>query len=118
VPGTLLKDTKARGAGIALSWRMKYNQMGNAIVSKTSGGVMSKMVLDAETQERLKELKTPVELCDAAGETFGHFLPQKVYQEIIGTWASAQFTEEQVHAALQQTGGRPLADIWKDLGRS
>jgi hypothetical protein len=31
----------------------------------------------------------------------------------------ADFTDEEIEEAMKQTGqGRPLADIWKDLGRT
>ncbi len=78
---------------------------------------MSKIVLDTQTQILLNGLKAPVEVCDASGQTLGHFLPQKLYQELMRQFVRSQFTDEQVEQARQQTGGRPLAEIWKDLGR-
>ncbi len=79
---------------------------------------MNKIVLDAQTQVQLNGLKSQVEVCDPSGHTLGQFLPQKLYEELLRKCAASQFADEQVQQALQQTGGRSLADIWKDLGRA
>ena len=69
---------------------------------------MSKVVIDATTRAKLAAQNGRAELYDEAGELVGYYEPLR-------KWS---FTEAELDAADAQTGGRPLKDIWKDLGRS
>lgn len=69
---------------------------------------MSKVVIDATTRAKLAAQTGRVELYDEAGELVGYYEPPR-------HWS---FTDAELAAADRQTGGRPLKDIWKDLGRS
>jgi hypothetical protein len=80
---------------------------------------MGKVTLDAATRAKLNGLTQPVELYDEAGQLLAVCLPPADYQRLTGIPPEADFTDEEIAEAMQQTGrGRPLADIWKDLGRT
>ncbi len=74
---------------------------------------MTRVVVDEVMRARLAGLTGPVELCDESGHVLGRYLP--------GLPAEADgcpYSAEELRRFQQETGGRPLADIWKDLGRA
>lgn len=81
---------------------------------------MSKLILDADLRARLSGLDEPLEVCDEAGRTVGHFLPERVYEDLF----YAALAAESPHSAAElrrrhsETGGRSLSEIWTDLGRA
>jgi hypothetical protein len=77
-----------------------------------------KVILDADLRAKLNGVNRQLELCDESGRTVGHFLPDDVYRQLLYTWANAQVTDEELDRASRETGGRPLAEIWRRLGRS
>ncbi|HEY1379974.1 MAG TPA: hypothetical protein VGF55_24440 [Gemmataceae bacterium] len=80
---------------------------------------MGKVVLTAEMRARLNGLDQPLELYDEAGRLLAVCLPPEDYRRLTGIPPGAEFTDEEIAEAVRQTGrGRPLADIWKDLGRT
>ena len=79
---------------------------------------MTKVLVDDTVRAKLNGLNSQVELCDVSGHTLGHFLPTALYKELLSAWAQVHITDEEVQRARQQTGGRPLAEIWKSLGRT
>jgi hypothetical protein len=80
---------------------------------------MGKVTLTAEMRAKLNGLKQPLELYDEAGRLLAVCLPPEDYRRLTGVPPEADFTEAEIEAAMQQSGrGRPLADIWKDLGRT
>jgi hypothetical protein len=78
---------------------------------------MDKLVIDDALRAQLPDLARPVEFCDEAGQTLGHFLPADVYREFLLAWVNAHVTEEEVERRRREPGGRTLAAIWKDLGQ-
>ena len=79
---------------------------------------MSKVTLDPQLRGKLNGLNEQLELCDETGKTLGHFLPDNVYRRLLYAWVNAQITDEELQRAAEEPLGRPLADIWKSLGRS
>jgi hypothetical protein len=79
---------------------------------------MTKVIVDDTLRSKLDGLDTEVELCDEAGRTLGHFVPADFYKALLYAWLNAQVTDEELERASQEPGGRPLADIWKSLGRA
>ena len=79
---------------------------------------MGKVVLDDALKSKLNGLNEPVEVCDEAGRTVGQFLPQELYQDLLVAWSKTWISDEELERLEKQQGGRPLAEIWKDLGRS
>ena len=51
---------------------------------------MSKIQLDPTLRARLNGLTEPLEVCDEAGRTVGHFLPAAVYRKMMYQIAEAQ----------------------------
>jgi hypothetical protein len=79
---------------------------------------MNQVTVDAQFQSKLNGARDAVELRTEAGETVGHFVPPELYKEMRAAWLRTFFTDEEVARAEQRPrGGRPLAEIWKRLGR-
>jgi hypothetical protein len=79
---------------------------------------MSRITVDNELRSKLNGLDQHIELCDESGQTMGHFLPEKAYREMIEAWVETVFTKEELRRMDQETGGRPLSETWKRLGRA
>ncbi len=78
---------------------------------------MNKLILDKELRAKLNGLSSEIEFCDESGKTLGHFLPDDVYKKLLYAWLKSQHSDEELDKARRETGGRPLKEIWKDLGR-
>jgi hypothetical protein len=80
---------------------------------------MSKVVLDAHLRSKLNGLSEPLEVCDEAGHTVGHFLPVHLYEELFYTALAAEspHSKEELRRRHRETGGPSLAEIWTRLGR-
>lgn len=78
---------------------------------------MTKVTVDAELRARLNGLRDPLELCDEAGQTVGHFLPPSAYRDMLYAWANAQVDEDELERASREPGGRSLQEIWQSLGQ-
>jgi hypothetical protein len=82
--------------------------------------IMSRVILDSYLKARLNGLNEKLEICDADGRTLGHFLPEDVYRRLLyaAVEAACPHDREEQERRRRETGGRPLADFWKDLGAS
>ena len=79
---------------------------------------MNKIILDSNWQAKLNGFEGPLELCDEAGKTLGHFLPEAIYRRFLQVWANSQVSDAEITELRKQSGGRGLAEIWQSLGRS
>lgn len=79
---------------------------------------MNKMIVDDTFRAQLNGSDQPVELCDGAGETLGHFVPHDLYRNMLEAMVGTIFTDEELETARHETGGRTLPEIWKSLGRT
>jgi hypothetical protein len=77
---------------------------------------MSKVIVDDELRAKLNGLNADTEFCDPNGQPLGYFISPDEFRRLQYARAAARHTDEEVERLRQQTGGRPLADIWKDLG--
>lgn len=79
---------------------------------------MEKILLDDELRSRLNGLNGELEFTDAEGRTVGHFLPPDVYKKLLYAYAESRcpFTEEELAQLEREEGGRPLKELWKELG--
>jgi hypothetical protein len=79
---------------------------------------MSKLILDENLRAKLDGLNKPVELCDERGQTVGHFLPAALYRKFAyaAMAAESNYSPDELQRMHQEVGGRPLADLWKELG--
>jgi len=80
---------------------------------------MSKVTLDADLRRKLNGLNEPIEVCDEAGQTVGHFLPADLYKELFyaALTAESPHSKEELKRRHHETGGRSLAEIWQRFGR-
>lgn len=70
---------------------------------------MSKLVLDAATLAKLKELVQPVEVCDASGQVVGRFFPKLDPSKYN---LEPQISKEEIQRRLQDKGkGYTTAEV-------
>jgi hypothetical protein len=74
-----------------------------------------KVLVDPQLGERLRDLHEPLELRDDSGQTFGYFHPATVRREEHVKSLESPFSDEELARRQNVPGGRPLAEIWKDL---
>jgi hypothetical protein len=81
---------------------------------------MTRLTLDAGLRSKLNGLDEPIEVCDESGKTVGHFLPASLYDDLFYTALAAEspHSKEELRQRHQETQGRSLAEIWRDLGRT
>ena len=78
---------------------------------------MGRITLPAELRSKFNGLTAPLELYDEAGQLLAVCLPPADYRRLSRIPPEADFTDEEIEEAMKQSGrGRPLAEIWKDLG--
>lgn len=76
---------------------------------------MIRIAVDTPLGDKLRVAAEQVELCDANGQTLGLFLPLPAYADLVRPEDNCPYSAEELSRLHQQTGGRPLADILKDL---
>ncbi|HEV2948670.1 MAG TPA: hypothetical protein VGX70_14950 [Gemmataceae bacterium] len=79
---------------------------------------MTQVIVDPELRSKLNGLSEEVDFLDESGRRLGRFLPTAQYRAFLNALSKAIFTEEELKKAEQETGGRPLSEIWKSLGRT
>lgn len=75
-----------------------------------------RVLVDEQLSGRLREIREPVEIRDEQGRTSGYFHPAVAVRE--GGERPplrSPFGDEELARRQQVPGGRPLAEIWKDL---
>lgn len=72
---------------------------------------MSRVVLDPQLQSKLNGLNEQLEICDETGRTLGHFIPQRLYRELLVAWSKANLSDEELERRRQEPRGRTLAEI-------
>jgi hypothetical protein len=78
---------------------------------------MDKIIVNDTLRTHLPTLDRQVEFCDESGRTLGHFLPEKVYKDLLEAWAGARISPEELERRRQEPRGRTLDEIWKSLGQ-
>jgi hypothetical protein len=78
---------------------------------------MSKITLDNDLRAKLNGLNSPLEICDEAGQTVGHFLPSALYKKFAYAALATEcpYSAQELERMHQETGGRPLAELWNEL---
>jgi hypothetical protein len=77
---------------------------------------MTRVTVTELVSDALNQFTEPVELCDPSGRTLGRFVPVGSFQ--LKESDQCPYSADELDRARNATGGRPLAEIWKDLGRS
>lgn len=75
---------------------------------------MQKITVNDAVARQLEGTSAPVEFYSESGRYLGRYVPLAPSKDPLDDF---HLTPQQLEEALNQTGGRPLADIWKDLGR-
>jgi hypothetical protein len=79
---------------------------------------MGKITLNPDLRSKLNGLTETLEVCDESGTPIGMFLPLGEYKKLLRREVAVPFTEEQIRRLRNQQGGRPLAEIMKELQQS
>jgi hypothetical protein len=79
---------------------------------------MTTIVIDQALREKLQDLDHEVELRDEDGQTVGRFLPEVECLKLLYDRAKLMLDDKEIEKARNQTGGRPLAEILKELEAS
>ncbi len=75
-----------------------------------------KVLVDDQLSGRLREIQEPIEIRDAQGRISGYFHPAAaVREEDRQRPLRSPFGDEELARRQQVPGGRPLAEIWKNL---
>ncbi len=79
---------------------------------------MTKLLVDETLRGKLNGLNEGIEFCDPSGRTLGRFIPEDQYRQLLYAWVERQcpLSEEELERREEEPGGKPLAEIWKDLG--
>jgi hypothetical protein len=75
---------------------------------------MSILIADAPLTTRLAAVDAPLAICTSDGRVLGYFTPAK---EAKPFKLDPEISEEEIERRLAAGGGRPLADILRDLMR-
>ena len=78
---------------------------------------MASVILEPESEARLRGVREVVEVCDHSGKRIGFFHPDKDAGSPTQLKDLSPFTDEEILARCQQSDGRPLDDILQDLRR-
>jgi hypothetical protein len=76
---------------------------------------MTRLVLDAETAARFKDVGERVELCDASGRTLGYFHPANGRDYLTDEERRGPFSDEELERRRREPGGKPLSEVLKRL---
>jgi hypothetical protein len=74
---------------------------------------MNRVVVDPVTLAKLRDAWETLDLCDTDGQIVGRFIP--IVDRSHGADLEPQISEEELDRRQREGGGRPLADILKDL---
>lgn len=74
------------------------------------------VLIDPQLSDRFRGVCEPLELRDGSGQTYGYFHPAVVPQSPDRRCPKSPLTEKELARRLATPGGRPLAEIWNDLG--
>ena len=78
---------------------------------------MTRITIDAETWANLRDQNGLLELCDPAGRTLAYFQPVVRVGKVEGGKIRSPYTDEEIEQLRRQTGGKSLAEFWKEQGR-
>jgi hypothetical protein len=74
---------------------------------------MTRIMVDAETQAKLRAPDGLLEVCDGSGQTLGYFVP--VEKHGVGAAVRSPISDEEIEKRRQQRVGKPLSEILERL---
>lgn len=78
---------------------------------------MNKVILDHSHRLTLHQFDAEVQVCDENGHTVGYYLPAKLRDELLYSWAKSQVSPQELERVRNQSGGRSLQEILNDLSQ-
>jgi hypothetical protein len=79
---------------------------------------MTRLIADESLAGKLLQVTHEVEICDVQGKLLGHFLPADDRNLYRNARIPAELTAEEMERRYREGGGKPLAQIWQELGRT
>jgi hypothetical protein len=79
---------------------------------------MTRVVVDAQTWERLGNPHELLEVCDEAGRTLAYYQPAARLGSVEDGKIRSPFSDNEIEERRRQTGDRTLAEFWKDVAGS
>jgi hypothetical protein len=80
---------------------------------------MTTVLADDLLRSRLNNLAERLQICDEQGNILGFFVPAETSKEMYEQMEWPEWlTPAEMERLSKQTVGKPLAQIWKELGRS
>jgi hypothetical protein len=76
---------------------------------------MVRVTIDEDLERQILNAGSAVEFLARDGRVIGRF--EKVERDDVDPMHYCPYTEQELEAMMQDEGGRPLEDIWRDLGR-
>lgn len=76
---------------------------------------MTQIVIDESMAQQLENKDSLIEIRSPDGRLLGHFVPAV---ESADPMYGCPHSPEELKEIFAQEGGRPLADIWKELGQA
>jgi hypothetical protein len=76
---------------------------------------MTQVTIDADLRARLHGLKDQLEFRDERGELLGHFLPARKGPVTLLPGDACPYSSEELLRMRNESGGKPLAEILKQL---
>ena len=76
---------------------------------------MIRVTIDEDLERQLRNAGSEVEFLARDGRVIGRF--ERVESGTVDPMQYCPYTEQELDAMMRDEGGRPLEDIWKDLGR-
>jgi len=78
---------------------------------------MTRLVIDAQTWASLSGRNELLELCDASGRVLAYYQPAFRVGTVEAGKIRSPYTNEEIEELRHQTGGRTLAEFWREQGR-
>jgi hypothetical protein len=79
---------------------------------------MTRVVIDEALRARLNGLAEQAEFRDESGRLLGHFVPAAHAGFVPPPSDGCPYSPEELERFRRETGGKPLAEIWKGLGQA
>jgi hypothetical protein len=78
--------------------------------------VMTKVIVDQTELARMFDPTQTTQLCDTSGQIIGLFVPLADAEVRIAEEGECPYSDEEIELLSRQETGRPLREIWHDLG--
>jgi len=77
----------------------------------------TRLVIDAQTWANLRGQNKLLELCDTSGRILAYYRPAFRVGTVEGGKIGSPYSDEEIKERRTQTGGKTLAEFWKEHGR-